>query len=184
MDLYLATNNRHKLIEIRSIAEEFKINIIQLNEQKIEDKEKTIQEVALENAVRISNKLNIPAAVEDTGIFFKAYKDFPGANGKLVFNMIGYEGILKLMEGKNDRNAEFVSAIGYCEPRKKPLLFLGKLDAKVAYDVKDLDKDVMIYERILLLPDGRRLSTIEREEKNKISHRAKAFSKLFEYLTK
>ncbi|PIR93006.1 hypothetical protein COT99_02985, partial [Candidatus Falkowbacteria bacterium CG10_big_fil_rev_8_21_14_0_10_43_10] len=43
-----------------------------------EDKEKEMAEVAAESAKHLSKKLNKPVITEDTGLYFKAYNNFPG----------------------------------------------------------------------------------------------------------
>jgi len=181
MELYFVTKNKYKFEEVKRIAEEFGITLHQLPEDKLEDKEKTIEEVAYQNAERFAKETEYPIAVDDTGIFFKAYNNFPGANAKLVYNMIGYEGILKLMEGK-PRDAEFATAVAYCEPKKKPLVFEGKMKVILTGSVHCKNRDVNIYERIFTTKEGRRICDMSVEEKNAISHRGEAFRKLFRYL--
>lgn len=179
--IYFATGNKHKFIEMKKVADDFGISLRQLDESKIEEKDKTIQETALENAERISNKTNKVVIVDDTGIFFKAYNNFPGQHPKMIYNMIGYEGLLKLVEGKN-RECEFVTAAALCFPNQKPMLFEGKMKLTIAKDVHCADRDVHLYERILLTDNGGRFCDITTEEKNLISHRANAFRKLFKFL--
>lgn len=175
MKLHFVTKNRFKYSEVKRALEPFGIDVIQVADEKIEPKEFTIEEVAELNAKHFYDKLGVPVVVEDTGIFFDAYSSFPGNHPKLMFNLLGYKGLLKLLDGEN-RNAEFRSVVGYCDSGDVKL-FKGILRGEISEEVHDEDADVMPYERIFLL-DGKPISKLTREEKNKISHRSKAFNAL------
>ncbi|NTV24380.1 MAG: non-canonical purine NTP pyrophosphatase, partial [Nanoarchaeota archaeon] len=79
------------------------------------------------------------------------------------------------------RKAYFNSVIAFCDG--KTVLFEGRLDCEVSAEVHDPDKDVMPYMRIMLF-GGRPLSDFSKLEKDRISHRAKAFRQLGEFLDK
>lgn len=185
--IFFITTNRHKVEEVSNIFASYGIKIKQVNRQYEENHDDTIQEIAKKAAKKLANELKKPVMVEDTGIFFAAYPSFPGTIPKLAFQGLGYEGLLKLLEGKTgkERNVCFMSCVGYCEPGKKPLLFEGRLDGIIIDHVEDENKDVMPYERIIAPKgDTRTISKLSREEKNAISHRAQAVRKLAEYLSK
>ncbi len=182
MKLTFITTNKHKVEEGKAALKEFGIELEQLNKEYDENKEDSLHEVVKKAAKKLAAELNKPIIVEDTGVFFNAYEGFPGAMPKFVFNRIGYEGIFRLLEGK-DRYGYFVSVIGYCEPGKEPLIFEGKCEGKFINKVKCKNKDVLPYCRIFV-PKGQKKTTAEMtvEEKNKVSHRAIAFKKLGELL--
>lgn len=184
MKLFFVTTNGHKFEEARAILSEHGIEIEQIDESYIEDKESSIQEIASSAAKQLAEKHQKPIIVEDTGIFFAAFKDFPGAHAKLMFNCLGYEGLLKLLAG-TEHEAYFLTCVGFCQPGEKAQVFEGRLNGHITMVPYNLEKDVMPYERIFVPGnDVRTLSGMSREEKNKISHRSKAFNKLAEYLTK
>jgi XTP/dITP diphosphohydrolase len=179
MKLFIATKNSHKVEEAKFIFSEFRIEVEQLDYDKYEPKEMGLQEVAEFNSKAAFVKIKKPVVVDDTGVFFKAYPDFPGNHPKLIFDLLGYKGLLKLVEGES-REAQFRTVVSYFDG-KVLKSFFGELDCTIDIEVHDLSKDVLPYERILLV-DGRPISSFSREEKNKISHRAKAFRKLAEFL--
>lgn len=182
MEIYFVTGNKHKFEEAALMLHEFGIIVHMLNVEKIEPKEFTLEQVALSNAQNIANKLNKIVMVDDTGVFFEAYDNFPGSNPKLCFSILGYKGLLKTVAGEK-RDAYFKSVVALCIPGQEPILFTGKLECVIANDVEDLEKDVMPYERILIGKNiNKRLSKLTREEKNEISHRGKAFKQLGQYL--
>ena len=183
MKLTFATGNKHKLEEARSVLSEYNIIVEKLDDKGSEDKESTIQQVAMKAAKELAEKHHKPIMVDDTGIFFAAYKNFPGAHPRLMFETLGYKGLLKLLENES-RKAYFLCCVALCFPGKNPILFEGRLDGTIAKKPFDLKKDVMPYERIFT-PEGKTktISAFSREEKNAMSHRAIAFRKLGEYLT-
>jgi XTP/dITP diphosphohydrolase len=182
--LYFVTQNKHKVAEVGEVLKEFDVEIEQIPMDYFEDTDDTTQEIALKAAKELANKLNKTLIVEDTGIFFKVYNNFPGVITKRIFQAIGYEGLLKLLEGKN-REAYFLVVIGYCEPGKEPVLFEGRLEGSMLEEIQGMDKDVLAYERFFK-PVGydEPMCFMSREEKNKISHRAIAARKLGEFLTR
>ncbi len=180
MELYFATKNRYKFEEVKSILDKYNIVCRHTRLDKLEPKDMELSEVALMNAKEFYKKLKKPVAVEDTGIFFRAYPNFPGSHPKLMFNLLGYKGLLKLLEGE-DRRAEFKSVIGFCDGDVR--LFEGKLEGEISTKVHDREVDVMPYERIFL-HNGKPLSMLTRKEKNSISHRSRAFTKLALWLKK
>ncbi|MBN2367400.1 non-canonical purine NTP pyrophosphatase [Candidatus Woesearchaeota archaeon] len=180
MKIFLVTKNPHKVREVSAVLDEFGIEVGHLPEEKYEPKEMDLRQVAEYNAKKFYEKFKKPVAVDDTGVFFRAYPEFPGNHPKLMFELIGYKGLLKLLEGE-DREAEFRSVVGYCD-EKGVKVFEGALKCVADTKAHDLDKDVLPYERILLV-DGRSISQFSREEKNNISHRAAAFRKLGKWLT-
>jgi XTP/dITP diphosphohydrolase len=51
--------------------------------------------------------------VDDRGFFVPALNGFPGPFVKLLLNSFGIKGLVKLMDGEEDRRAVFSSAVGY-----------------------------------------------------------------------
>ena len=175
--IYFATTNKHKFGEVKEILAEFGLKAKQLEIEKIEPRGESVESIAKNSAKTISNQTKLPIILEDTGVFFEAYNNFPGPLPKFIFESIGYEGIMRLLNGKS-RNAYFKTVAAYCEPNKDPVLFEGIMKGRITEKVFNLKKDVMPYERIFV-PEGhnKTLSDLSRNEKNKISHRSKAFRK-------
>src|SRR3989338_7512826 len=152
MKLYFATQNQHKLDEARAVLSEFDIEVEQLGDKGAEDKNATVQEVARRAARELAQKHDKPVIVDDTGVFFTAYQNFPGAHPKLMFDCLGYEGLLTLLAGKA-RDAYFLTAIAFCLPGEDPILFEGRLDVRISMVPFNTDRDVLPYERIFV-PEG------------------------------
>ncbi len=181
-EIIFITTNKHKVEEISAILKEFNIKVKQLKMDYEEDKEATMEEISKKAAKLLSAKLNKPIIVEDTGIFFNAYNNFPGALPKFIINSIGFDGIFRLLKNK-DRSVYCKTAIGYCEPGKKSIIFTGKIHGKITDKVIKSKEKAMPYNHIFI-PDGEKKAVVEMslDKWNSISQRGKAAKKLGKFL--
>jgi XTP/dITP diphosphohydrolase len=144
-----------------------------------------LEEVALFGMKWLQKEHEIEGAImlEDAGLFIHFLSDFPGVYSKFVFTTIGYEGVLRLLTGKEDRNAHFEAIVAYCEKNKEPLIFKGRIDGEIAIEPRG--SHGFGYDPIFI-PQGekRTFAEMETEEKNRFSHRARALSQLAEFLRK
>jgi len=180
--IYFVTGNYGKVREASKVLKKYNIKLKQIKYSKPEDKKLSTEKIA-ENAAKILvKKFKKPIIVEDTGIFFEAYKDFPGRNSKVVFNKLGLIGILKKLENKN-RRAYFKTAIGYAN-RKKLRIFVAYCKGKISKKpIGKKDKNLP-YDNIFI-PDGySRVFAEIMKTKQKISSRVRAFEKFGKYLSK
>ncbi len=184
MDLFFVSGNRHKFEEISKIL---KKNSIHLKWKKMflfEKKGLSLKETAKAKAREAFNAIGKPLIVEDTGVFFEAFNNFPGAQAKRFFEELGFEGLLKKLEGK-PREARFETIICFTRNGKKFHFFKGVLCGKIDSRVHNPQKDVLPYEKIFI-PNGFNctLSHLARSKKNEFSHRAIAAAKLVAFLKK
>ncbi|MCG2695529.1 non-canonical purine NTP pyrophosphatase [Candidatus Parcubacteria bacterium] len=181
-EIIFITTNKHKVKEISAVLKEYNIKVKQLKMDYEENKEDSMEEVSKKAAKLLSAKLNKTVIVEDTGIFFNAYTNFPGALPKFIFNSIGFDGIFRLLKDK-DRGVYCKTAIGYCEPGKKPKIFTGKIYGKITNKIIKPKKETMPYNHIFI-PDGEKKAVVEMsaDKWNSISQRGKASRKLGEFL--
>ena len=182
MKIFFVTSNKHKAEEVKKVMEKYSIEIEHIDYEYDEPQDVDINEVSLRAAKSLAEKLGKPVCVDDTGIFFEAYPNFPGLVSKFIFYTIGYEGIFRLLSGKS-KKAYFKTAAGYCEPGKEPLVFEGFMHGSIIDDVRNPEADCMPYNRIFI-PEGetRTLSSMTEQEKLSFLQRTKAFSKLAEFL--
>lgn len=169
------TGNKHKVIEAENIFKDYDINLEHVDLGYCEP-QGTLEEVAISGAKYASHKLNKPVIVEDAGLFIKALKGFPGTYSSYVQETLGNQGILKLLDGVDDRYAEFRSVIGYCAPNSEPKIFLGKVIGEIAVEEKgDLG---FAFDPIFYVPDeDKTFGELTTEEKNQFSHRKNSLEK-------
>jgi len=132
--VWFATSNEHKFREGSLILREFSIALRRLPSKGQELQSSDPSEVAAHAAVQLSSSTNRrPLIVEDTALFINCLRGFPGTYASFVFNTIGVEGVLRLMSGVKRRDAEFVSAVAFCDNSSEPRLFVGRLGGEIAF---------------------------------------------------
>ncbi len=179
------TGNKHKVQEAQNILEKYniKISVKPLDLEKIE-----IQSDNLEEIVRfavnwiIERKKRCNFFLEDAGLFVDALNGFPGPYSSYVLKTIGYNGVLKLMEGIENRNAKFQSVIGLCF-RNEVKIFKGEVNGRISHEArgnKGFGFDP------IFIPNGydKTFAEMDLELKNSMSHRGKSIKKMAEYLKK
>ncbi|NOZ89276.1 MAG: RdgB/HAM1 family non-canonical purine NTP pyrophosphatase, partial [Crenarchaeota archaeon] len=121
-----------------------------------------------------------PVAVEDAGLFVDALSGFPGPYSSYVYKTIGVHGILRLLEGEENRAARFVSVIAYAGPWGVQL-FRGEVKGSIAAEPRG--SGGFGFDPIFI-PEGadKTFAEMNIEEKNMYSHRARAARKLCSWL--
>ncbi len=87
--------------------------------------------VAKAKAEAAYQQLKQPVFVDDTGLYIKAWGNLPGALVAWFLDNVGNEGIIRMLEGWDDRSAKVVTALGYCD-RNGPLVFVGEVLGTIA----------------------------------------------------
>ncbi|MBQ9014059.1 MAG: non-canonical purine NTP pyrophosphatase [Bacilli bacterium] len=93
-----------------------------------------VSDVAKYSARWASEKLNKAVLKNDSGLFVKCLNGFPGVYTHYVEDTIGEDGLLKLMEGMENREAYFKESIAYSRPGEEPVVFEGITKGKI--DIK------------------------------------------------
>ena len=122
--------------------------------------------------------------VEDTGLFIESLKGFPGPYASQTFKSIGNPGIIKLLKGKQNRNAYFESCVSFRDKNGNISSFVARCNGSIA---KDIEGEMWGFDPIFipidsLNPDYKTFSRLGDDIKNKISHRAKALEKLKKFI--
>ena len=195
MDLIFATNNPHKLQEIREAAGNH-INILSLADMKInaeipEDHE-TLEDNSYQKAEFINNLTGKNCFADDTGLEVDVLNGEPGVYsarysriGNPVFPEMdivagNIKKLLFKMEGETNRKARFRTVVSLILNKERfgfEVVFNGQI-LKL-----ETGKEGFGYDPVFQ-PDGYTKSFAEMtlEEKNQISHRARAIKKLVDFL--
>lgn len=180
--IYFVTGNQGKYQEVKQIMKPFGIQVEQIKINKPEIKSDSIKEIAEDAAQKLSQQLKKTIVCEDTGFFLQAFKNFPGAHPKFVYEAIGFDGIFKLLENK-ERAAYFMTVAAYCEPGQKAQTFEGKFNGQVADYIAKEDSHVQLPYDKIFIPHGYSQTWAEiPEAKLKDNHRKQAFEKLAHFL--
>ena len=110
------TGNKHKLEIANSVFSMYDIDVENRDIEPNEIQETNIEKIAAFSALEAVKTLEVPVIKTDVGFEIEALNGFPGAFGKYVFKWLGTEGILKLMEGKDNRKGKSIEVLAYAEP--------------------------------------------------------------------
>jgi XTP/dITP diphosphohydrolase len=179
--LYLLTNNEGKLKEFNELGANHNLRIAKAGFEKLEIQSSSLEEIATYAALTGYLNLRKPLFAEDAGLFIQPLKGFPGPYSSYVFKTIGNEGILKLMQGITSRKACFKSAICLVLNSQTIKVFTGEVCGSISKEVRG--EKGFGFDPIFI-PEGytKTFAEMSVEEKNKISHRAKAFNSMMEWL--
>ena len=126
------TGNWAKIASAKQALEPLGYEVENIKMETPEIQADDVTEVSKYSAKWAAEELKVPVLKNDSGLFIKALNGFPGVYTHFVDDTIGEGGILKLMEGIQDREAYFKESIAYCEPGKDPLVFEGITKGKIS----------------------------------------------------
>ena len=178
--LNFITGNKSKFMEAKLILGN-RAKLILKDIQIVEPRSTKQEEVVLEKARQAFQQLKAPVLVDDTGIYFEAYKDFPGTATKLVFQAIGFKGIARLLHGSK-RGAYFKTLLCYKDSTTTKI-FEGVWRGRITNKLSRKFNPDWEYNSIFIPEDfSTPLAEIPLEVRAKISHRKKALDKLVRFL--
>lgn len=125
------TGNWAKIDSARQILEPLGYEVDNIKIETPEIQADDVSDVAKYSAKWAANELNKAVLKNDSGLFVNGLKGFPGVYTHYVDDTLGVDGLLKLMEGLEDRTAYFKESIAYCEPGKEPVVFEGYTKGKI-----------------------------------------------------
>lgn len=194
--LIMATNNEHKLKEVRQILDYKDILIKGLEEvgcyDDIPETADTLEGNALLKARYMYSHYGVDCFADDTGLEVEALDGQPGVFTARFGQMNGYgnshdadanmQCLLDKLQGKENRKARFRTVIALvCEG--KEYIFEGIVEGEILTEKSG--QEGFGYDPIFA-PEGKGISFAEMsaEEKNQISHRGRAVEKLIAWLKK
>lgn len=186
--LIFATNNQHKIDEIKTVIGN-KFNIVTMADAgitiDIPEPHETIEENAAEKSTFIYNLLNKDCFGEDTGLEVEALNGEPGVlsaryGGEERSHQKNIEKLLHNLKDKDNRNAQFKTIISLVLNGEQHL-FEGICHGKIINE--QIGTDGFGYDPIFI-PNGstKTFAQMAMEEKNIYSHRRKATDKLIAFL--
>lgn len=196
-EIVFATNNAHKLEEIRAILGD-SIDVLSLNEigcrEDIPETADTIEGNALMKARYVAEKYGVDCFADDTGLEVEALGGAPGVHtARYAAEVTGMDCshdseanmkvLLDRMSGEDNRHARFVTVIALVRHGKEDTTFTGVCNGAIAHEKSG--NDGFGYDPVFL-PDeaGGNISfaQLTADRKNAISHRGKATRMLIDFL--
>ncbi|HEX5001894.1 MAG TPA: RdgB/HAM1 family non-canonical purine NTP pyrophosphatase [Bacteroidia bacterium] len=188
VNLVAVTRNKGKMAEIRKLApDSFVISDLSSLDftNEIPETGDTFAQNASQKAQLIHKTYGVNCLADDSGLEVKALDGRPGIfsaryAGPGATDLENMNKLLKEMDGKSDRTARFVCVISLIINNKE-YFFDGTLDGSIA--ISPTGTNGFGYDPVFIpVGDNRTLATYLPEEKNRISHRAKAFAALRNFL--
>ena len=193
MKVVLASKNKHKLVEISKITEKFGFDLVLQSELgvdiDVEETGTTFEENSLLKAEAVMKATGLPALADDSGIAVDALNGEPGVYsaryggdeslddwGRLLL-------LLKNTEHVPDgqRQAKFVSVITMVTPEGRVIQARGEIHGELTREARG--ENGFGYDPIFYYPPlGKTTAELSPEEKNQVSHRAKALKVFYEKL--
>ena len=184
-----ASQNKHKIKEIETITALFGYSVISRDEaglrrDEIEEDGKTFEENSFKKASVIMEMCGKPTIADDSGLMVDVLDGAPGVisarfAGEDCDDARNNAKLLKLLEGipAEERTAKFVSVITLLFPDGRKLVARGECPGHILFEQRGTGG--FGYDP-LFLPDGAEHTFAEMgpEEKNAISHRARALAEL------
>jgi len=202
MKIVLATNNKHKIEEIKDILSDPKFEILTLNDfpdfPKIEETGKTLEENAILKAKAIyrfaslttSQFTKLISLADDSGLEVDTLDGAPGVfSSRFAGEHCSYKDnngkLLSLMKNVlwEKRGATFVCVVAIAKDLDNIKIVRGEVRGIIAHEERG--ENGFGYDPVFYLPElGKTFAQLSFEEKNKRSHRAEAFKKAKEIIEK
>ena len=188
MRLVFATNNAHKLEEVRQILGD-RFEVLSLSDinchEDIPETGDTFQDNALQKARYVKEHYGYDCFADDTGLEVKALNGAPGVHSARYAGDHDSEAnmtkLLQELEKKQDRSAQFRTVVALILNGQE-VLFEGIVTGRIATE-RHYGESGFGYDP-LFIPDGftETFSQMSPENKNQVSHRGRAVRKLADYL--
>lgn len=184
--LLVATGNPGKIEEFRTLLAGSSVEIVSLRDVGVESPEETgatFQENAVLKAVHAATASGLVAVADDSGIAVDALGGEPGVlsarfAGSDASDEANRRLLLERIADRTDaaeRTARFVCVIAIAMPNGRAELFEGTLEGVIA--AQERGTGGFGYDSIFEIDSGRTVAELSPEEKNRISHRARALKK-------
>lgn len=186
VNLVIATRNKGKTSEIRSLLSDFPINIANLDDfgpiPEMREDGKTFDENAYQKAGFAAKILGFPALADDSGLVVDALGGAPGVYsaryaGKNATDKQRYLKLLEEMKGITNRKAAFECVISIAVPGGAALTYEARCEGLIAEEPRG--SNGFGYDPVFYYPPlEKTFAELSQEEKNRVSHRGKALREL------
>jgi XTP/dITP diphosphohydrolase len=184
--LVLATRNRGKVREFRSLLAGFEVDIKSLDDfgpipQPVEDKA-SFEENAYEKAYHTAKLLGLPALADDSGLEVEILGGEPGVHsaryaGEGADDEANNLKLLQALEGVQSRRAVFKCIIALAVPQGPALVYEGRCEGEVTLSPRG--ENGFGYDPIFYYPPLKKtFAEMSSEDKNAVSHRGRAMGEL------
>ena len=193
MKVVLASKNRHKLVEISKITEQFDMELVLQSDLgvdiDVEENGTTFEENSFIKAEAVMKATGLPALADDSGIAVDALNGEPGIySARYGFDdsLDDWGRLLLLLKNTEhvpdgQRQAQFVCVITMVTPNGQTIQARGEIHGELTREAKG--ENGFGYDPIFYYPPlGKTTAELSPEEKNVVSHRGNALRVFYEKL--
>ncbi|HBS47781.1 TPA: hypothetical protein DEO28_01885 [Candidatus Dependentiae bacterium] len=183
-EIFYATSNPGKFDEVNRFLKSHvssSINLKQFDGDLFEHQTTDAKAIAISKAKQAFEILKKPVLVDDAGIYFKCFNNFPGTMTKFILRGIGFEGVFSLL-GKN-MEAYFLLYMVYIDENNLEV-FEGRCDGKIVKP-SNFDAPKGLPWDAIFVPDGsdKTYSQIRgSEDEKEFAYRLMALKKFIKWL--
>lgn len=185
MKVVMASNNAHKIAELRAILSAYGLDVVSQREAGVhvepEETGTTFEENSRIKAVAVMQACGLPAVADDSGLMVDALNGEPGVYSERYggpdcisdSDRINY--LLKKLENvpEGKRTAKFVSVITLVTPDGKEIVARGECPGHILFERHG--NGGFGYDPVFFAEDaGCTFAELAPEQKNQVSHRARA----------
>ena len=152
--IYYATSNAGKFRCVENFFKthhpEIKVEQFKFDAEEIQSSSQ--KKVALNKAQQAFDALKKPLLVDDAGVYFQEYNNFPGTITKFLYKGVGFDGIFKLIN--ENSKVSLILTLVYIDG-EKTITFEGRCDGTVIKPNTDgSDIDNSIPWEFVFIPEG------------------------------
>ena len=187
-ELVLATRNPHKGAELVALLSDLGISIRTLAEfpgaPEVEEDGHTCEANAIKKAQAIMQYTGLTTVADDTGLVVEALGGRPGVHaaryaGANATYEDNWRKLLRELKGvaRDQRRARFITVAAIARPSAKVEVAEGVLEGLIAEE--PVGSQGFGYDPVFFVPEvGKTLAQLSPDQKNRISHRARALAKV------
>ncbi|MDE2290601.1 MAG: XTP/dITP diphosphatase [Elusimicrobia bacterium] len=184
MKLLLATGNAHKARELSALLDGLPVEVLTLKDfpevAPVVEDGRTLEENAVKKAVEVALQVRLWTLSDDTGLEVEALGGRPGVYSARYAGpdcdfKANCRKLLAEMSGvpEGGRGAAFRTVMALCSPDGAVQVRTGRLEGRIA--AAESGTNGFGYDPVFYVPSaGRTLAELSADEKNRVSHRARA----------
>ena len=176
--IFFVTSNQKKFEEVKEVLPFIERVDLDLEEIQTND----IREISKYKAIKAFEKIRKPVIVDDTGVLFYEYDNFPGAFAKFIAKSLGVKGFKRLLQSAKNKKGCFITVLTFYDG-KNLIQVEGKLECEFSnfnVDEKEFLNHKLPYNLIGTI-GGKTIEELKKEGKL-INQRKEAALKLKEKL--
>lgn len=174
--LTLVTWNAWKYRQISSLLKGT-VSCIQQHIDLVEQQSNDMLAVSRSKAMQAFDLIQWPVLVDDSGIYFCAYPEFPGVFSKYIYQSLGMEWLVKLFVQQPNTKAYFQCVLSYMDSTlQEPMQFVWRLQGNIDFSfLESINIDTHLpYDAIFRAKGMEVVAQLDMHTFESLHHRSKA----------